>query len=71
MLVILVVVIPEETKRREINTKCSLSQEIQNKMFKFLYFANYTLQFYTLFICIYRKKNVILHRQLKTTAFYA
>ena len=71
MLVILVVVSPKETKRRKINTKCSLLQENPNKLFIFLYFANYTLQFYTLFICVCRKNVVILHRQLKTTAFYA
>lgn len=69
MLVILVVVIPKETKRREINTKCSLSQEIQNKMFKFLYFANCTLHFYTPFICVCRKNVVILHRKPEIAHF--
>ena len=71
MLVIGVVVIPKATKRREINTKCSFPQEIQSKMFKFLYFANCTLHFYTPFVCVCRKNVVILHRKSEITTFYA
>lgn len=69
MLVILVLYIPKATKRREINTKCLFSQEFQNKLFIFLHFANYTLHFYPIIICVCRKKVVFLHRKSEIQSF--
>ena len=69
MLVILVFYILKATKQRKTNTKCLFSQVFQNKLFIFLYFANYTLHFYPIIICVCRKNVVFLHRKSEIQSF--